>query len=256
MTADLGQRREVLRGVISRSDGGTLHLPAIARLVTQLEALDPRHVGAVALTGAGANFCTGGDIGDFGSALDPSERIADMAREFHLFVRALVRVPVPVVAVVRGWAAGAGLSVACLADVVIAADSARFRAAYSDIGLTPDGGLSSTLPRVVGLGHARSLLLAGQTWTAENAAAAGLVHELVPDSELDATAEAVLATLASASPALGQTRRLMWESADRSLSDQLDEETAHISSAAGSDASRRAVGQFMSRRNAERTRDR
>ncbi len=105
-------------------------------------------VRAVVLTGAGEHFCAGGDVKTMGSR-EPSameDRVAVMVRVAEL----LITFPKPLVAAVRGHAAGAGASIACLADVVVAADSAKFTVSFLNIGLVPDWGLTHTLQRRVG----------------------------------------------------------------------------------------------------------
>src|SRR4029079_5930497 len=100
---------------------------------------DPSGIGAVLIRGAGANFCVGGDIKAFGARganLPPYVR--PMATELHLAVARLARLDVPVIAAVQGAPAGAGFSLICGADLVLAADSARFTMAYTKIGLSPD----------------------------------------------------------------------------------------------------------------------
>ena len=102
-----------------------------------------------------------------------------LAGELHELVRALVEVPVPVVAAVRGWAAGAGMSLALAADVAVAGVSTRLRPAYPAIGLSPDGGLTWTLPRAVGAARARHILLTDRVIAADEALALGLVAVVV-----------------------------------------------------------------------------
>ena len=118
-----------------------------------LRALEP-DVGAVLLAGEGPHFCVGADVaalaGAGAEAADPGAAVRALAGELHDLVRALAEVPVPVVAAVRGWAAGAGMSLALAADVAVAGVSTRLRPAYPAIGLSPDGGLTWTLPRAVG----------------------------------------------------------------------------------------------------------
>ncbi len=99
-------------------------------------------VGAVLLVGDGANFCAGGNVRAFASAERRGEFVGEIATAFHEFVRALDDTTVPVVAAVHGWAAGAGMSIVCLADIAIGGTSTKLRPAYPSIGFTPDGGMS------------------------------------------------------------------------------------------------------------------
>ena len=133
-----------------------------------------------------------------------------LAGELHELVRALVEVPVPVVAAVRGWAAGAGMSLVVAADVAVAGVSTRLRPAYPAIGLSPDGGLTWTLPRAVGAARARHILLTDRVLDADEALALGLVATVVPDDEVVEQALALAQRLADGpTRALGRTKRLL-----------------------------------------------
>ena len=137
-------------------------------------------VRAVVLTGAGDHFCAGGDVKTMGSR-EPSameERLAEMVRVAEI----VITFPKPLVAAVRGHAAGAGASIACLADVVVPGDSAKFTVSFLNIGLVPDWGLTHTLPRRVGPAAARRL---------------GLADVRAPDSEVMAVALERARTLAA-----------------------------------------------------------
>jgi enoyl-CoA hydratase/carnithine racemase len=112
-----------------------------------------RAVRAIVVTGAGGTFCAGGDISsmDVGDALAGRERL----RRAHRLVRLMARGAKPLVAAVEGWAAGAGMAVACACDTVVAAQDARFVAGFHRIGLMSDMGLPYFLPRRVGVGRRR-----------------------------------------------------------------------------------------------------
>ena len=143
-------------------------------------------VRAVVITGAGGHFCAGGDVKTMGSR-DPSameERLAEMVRVAEI----VITFPKPVVAAVRGHAAGAGASLACLADVVVAGDSAKFTVSFLNIGLVPDWGLTYTLPRRVGRAAARRLALTRERVDADEAHRLGLADVRAPDGEVMAVA--------------------------------------------------------------------
>ena len=114
-------------------------------------------VRAVVITGAGDHFCAGGDVKTMGSH-DPAarqKRYSEMARVAEI----VITFPKPLIAAVRGHAAGAGASIACLADIVVADDTAKFTVAFLNVGLVPDWGLTYTLPRRIGPAAARRLAL-------------------------------------------------------------------------------------------------
>ena len=141
-------------------------------------------VGCVLLRAEGANFCVGGDVRAFAASPAPGEFLGELASVVHDAVLGLVSAAAPVVAAVHGWAAGAGMSLAACADITLAAESARFRSAYSAIGLSPDCGLTWTLPRLVGRARAADLMLTNRAVGAAEAAAIGLVARVVADDSL------------------------------------------------------------------------
>ena len=157
--------------------------------------------------------------------------------------------PVPVVAAVRGWAAGAGMSLALAADVAVAGVSTRLRPAYPAIGLSPDGGLTWTLPRAVGAARARHILLTDRVVDAEEALALGLVAVVVADDDVVTEAEALARRLADGPVrALGRTKGLV--RADRTLSEQLDAEATAIAESVA-DEGREGIAAFRERRPAK-----
>ncbi|WP_378941179.1 enoyl-CoA hydratase/isomerase family protein [Mesorhizobium sp. ANAO-SY3R2] len=167
-----------------------------ARLLSELDAVVNRNdVRAVVITGAGGNFCSGGDFDDM-----PERDLAQWRDHFEglmRFVRRIVTYPKPTVAAVEGWAAGAGLSLACCCDMVVAAEDARFAYAFDKIGVLPDLGLSYTLPVRVGVTRARQIMIWGENLDAAAAKADGIVDRIAPKGR--ALDEAVrLATTAAA----------------------------------------------------------
>ncbi len=112
----------VLRCAVSTGDNGaSLNDDALAQAVEAISAIrDGDDTGCILLVGAGPNFCTGGDVQAFAAAGDVGEFVSAAATGFHAFLLALTEAPVPVVAAVHGWAAGAGMSIACAADLVVA----------------------------------------------------------------------------------------------------------------------------------------
>ena len=185
--------------VSSAARHGTLDFAQLREVTAALRAPEP-DVGAVLLAGEGPHFCVGADVGALAAAgseaADPGPAVRALAGELHEFVRALVEVPLPVVAAVRGWAAGAGMSLVVAADVAVAGVSTRLRPAYPAIGLSPDGGLTWTLPRAVGAARARHILLTDRVLDAAEALALGLVATVVPDDEVAEQALALAQRLA------------------------------------------------------------
>ena len=243
------RRGRVLRCVIATAAArNTLDQDAVREVTAALRSLGPE-VASVLLTGSGPSFCTGGNVAQFAGAADRRAFVAGLAGELHDFVRALVEAPVPVVAGVHGWAAGAGMSIACAADVIVGGPSTRFRPAYPSIGYSPDGGLSWTLPRAIGAARARDLLLTDGVLTGEEAYRAGLLSRLVPDEEVAAEAERIATALAGGpASALARTKRLLWAAPEATLSDHLDAEAGAIAACADSPAGREGVAAFTEHR--------
>ncbi|MDX6417896.1 MAG: 2-(1,2-epoxy,2-dihydrophenyl)acetyl-CoA isomerase [Trebonia sp.] len=206
-------------------------------------------VGCVLLRAEGANFCVGGDIRAFAAAPSPGKFLGELASVVHDAVLALAEGPAPVVAAVNGWAAGAGMSLAACADITLAAESARFRSAYSAIGLTPDCGLTWTLPRLVGRARAADLMLTNRPVGAAEAASIGLAARVVADDSLLADAQALAAELAAGpTAAFGRIRKLL-DAGDRAtLADQLEAEAASIAACGGHSEGRAGVAAFTAGR--------
>ena len=143
-------------------------------------------VRAVVITGAGDHFCAGGDVKTMGGG-DPAamrERVSETARVAEI----VITFPKPLIAAVRGHAAGAGASIACLADVVVADDTAKFTVSFLNVGLVPDWGLTYTLPRRIGWAAARRLALTRERVDAAEAHRLGLVDIRTRDGDLMSTA--------------------------------------------------------------------
>src|SRR5205823_77323 len=156
----------------------------------------------VVLQGAGAHFMAGGDINSFAEKLGAptAERqvyFTRMVRRVHTAIENLQRMPHVVVASVHGAVAGFGMSLMCACDLAIAADSSYFTSAYRHLGLTPDGGASYTLPRLVGLKKAMEIVLLGERFDAAEALRLGLVNRVVGESELSSVTQALATALAT-----------------------------------------------------------
>ncbi len=186
-------------------------------------------VGAVLLSGAGARFCTGGDIGSFTAADAPQAYLHDLAVEAGQAVAALEDLDKPVVVAVHGAVAGGGLGFMLGGDLVIAQEGTTFVFAYPAIGLTPDCGVSYLLPRAVGQQRALAFALSGRPWSADEALAHGLVGEVVPDA-LGRAREAARAIAGGAAGAFGDARRLLRSSWSRERADMAADEAATLSS--------------------------
>jgi 2-(1,2-epoxy-1,2-dihydrophenyl)acetyl-CoA isomerase len=149
---------------------------------------DDRDIRAIVITGIGKAFCSGGDVAMFGSAKDKGEAIRQLVELLHNVTVAIRQIPKPVIAAINGVAAGGGLSMAAACDLRISASSAKFKQAYTSIGLAPDGGWSMTVPLLIGFGKATELAFLDPTFDAKRALDLGLVHQVVDDAELEKVA--------------------------------------------------------------------
>lgn len=214
------------------------------------QAAGDERVRCVLLTGSGRFFCVGGDISSFGEAGDRvPELMSAITDELHAAVSVLAAMPKPFVTAVNGAAAGAGLGLALAGDIVIAARSAHFSTAYTAIGLTPDGGTSWLLPRLIGLRRAQDMALTNRRVKADEAERIGLVTRLAEDAEVMEEAMSVAVQLASgATRALGSVRALIAASGANTLNAQLALEAETISEAVGGSEGREGVSAFLGKR--------
>jgi len=174
---------------------------------------------AVVITGAGRGFCAGADLRG-GSAEREFRRV--IGSEYNPLIEAMRGLPKPVVASVNGVAAGAGMSLALAADLVVAAEDARFVPAFHRIGLVPDSGLTRTLVRALGRHRALEILLGERQLSAADALAAGLVAAVVPAERLaEATSQLARRLADGPTRGIGLTKRLVNAAEDASLSDSL-----------------------------------
>ncbi|MFE9022140.1 enoyl-CoA hydratase/isomerase family protein [Streptomyces sp. NPDC007808] len=187
----------------------------VIRLLADASA-DPE-VRAVVLTGTGRGFCAGADLR--GGAATGERVPGDVARTIRLGAQRLVAAVLdcekPVIAAVNGTAAGLGAHLAFACDLVLAAESATFIEVFARRGLVPDGGGAHLLPRLIGPQRAKELMFFGDALAASDAERLGLVNRVLPDAELDKTARAWAARLATGpTRALALTKQLVNASLD------------------------------------------
>lgn len=231
--------------------GNAITLPlARALLAAAIRCQTDAAIRCIVLTGNGRLFCAGGDVQLLAGAGDKrSEVLSELIATFHAAVARLARAPKPLVTLVNGPAAGAGFSLAMLGDVVIGARSAHFTAAYGAIGLTPDGGLSWLLPRLVGLRKAQDIILTNRRIKAEEAEAIGLVTRIVDDEALADEGLRVATTLADAPmAALAASRALLADSFETGLETQLDRELRSMAAAGAGRESEEGLSALLAKR--------
>jgi 2-(1,2-epoxy-1,2-dihydrophenyl)acetyl-CoA isomerase len=243
----------------------TFNRPDAANALDLQMALDLMHasikvsedpaVRAVIITGAGKMFSGGGDLKSFAAQGDALPgHLKETALYVHAAISRFVRMDAPVIAAVNGSAGGAGMSLCLFADLVLAAESAKFTLAYTRAGLSPDGGSTYFLPRIVGVRRALELALTNRVLTAKEALDWGIVTRVVPDSALQAEAQALAGELASgATRALGAAKRLLHHSFAESLETQMELEAQAIADQARTRDAREGIAAFIAKRRASFT---
>lgn len=215
------------------------------------QAQDPS-VRAVVITGAGRGFCVGQDLQEFSSG---AGSVADNLREnYHRNVLAIRALEKPVIAVVNGPAAGAGMSLAFACDVRIASDAASFVPAFVNIGLVPDSGGTWLVRRVLGAARAFEWLATGRKLPADEARQWGVVSEVVPADELaERTKEVAGLFAAMPTRAVWETKRLLDAAETATFEQQLELEAAAQAELTHTSDFREGVGAFLEKREASFT---
>ena len=211
-------------------------------------------IGAVVLDAAGPAFCAGGDLLEMAGASDGGAGLEQLANVLNDGIAAFAAGNVPIVASVQGAVAGGGLGLMLVADYIVASESATFASKYADVGLSPDLGVTITLPRAVGERRALQFLLSDLVLDAGAALAWGLVSEVVGSARVAVRAEEVARAWLGNS-AFGQARRLVRAGAHRPFAESLADEAATIGVRLGTEEARRRIAAFASRTSpaAERT---
>lgn len=186
--------------------------------------LDDPKVRCLLFTGTDGAFCAGGDIRSMDDRR-PTDTRARMHRHYGGWAARLLKAEKPVVMAVNGAAAGAGVSLALMGDIIIASRTAYFTTAFSRLGVVPDLGLVATLPRAIGMARARDMLLTSRKVPADEALQMGLVARLTePDELMPAALEAAQALANGPTTSLGLIKRLLQRAYDHSIDEFLEAE--------------------------------
>src|SRR5438477_11166861 len=195
-------------------------------LSAEVEANDDIRV--LVIEGEGRAFCAGGDLQTIGAAAaadNIAPVVGELLKHYHAFIETIRRMPKIVLSSVHGSAAGAGMGLAFVADLCIAADDARFTPAYAKIGVSPDGGSTVGMVGTVGVRRALQIYLAEDSFTAQQAYDWGLVAKLVAAAELKAATRELALRLAQQAPAgLAATKALIHRAPATPVEQQLDAE--------------------------------
>lgn len=214
---------------------------------------DPQ-VHVIVLTGAGDGFCSGVDLGRYmdrpdGGEPAPLERKATLTDHIHRVAYALEDLDKPVIAAVNGVAVGAGMDMALMCDMRLAARSARFSEGYIRVGLVPGDGGCYYLPRLVGTAKALELLLTGDFVDAEEAERLGIVNHVYDDDALMRETYALARRLAAGPPvATRMIKRAVYQSARADLRTALDLISSHMAVVQSTHDSREAFAAFRDKR--------
>jgi 2-(1,2-epoxy-1,2-dihydrophenyl)acetyl-CoA isomerase len=249
-TIELTIEAGIARLRLNRPDAGNGISLQVAKdlMAATLQLTGDPSVRAVLVKGAGKNFCVGGDLKEFSGVDDLPGHLREVTTYLHAALGRLARLDAPVVAAVQGSAAGAGMSLACSADLTLVGESAKFVLAYGKVGLSPDGSGSWYLPRLVGLKRALELALTNRVLSAQDAVDWGIATAVHPDDALDDAAEALAAELSAGSMgAQAAAKRLLRESFGTTIETQMELETIAICANAGGDGAE-GIAAFLEKR--------
>jgi enoyl-CoA hydratase/carnithine racemase len=221
----------------------------LEQLGAEVEANDAIRV--LVIEGEGRAFSAGGDLQTIGAAAEVgtiAPVIGELLKHYHAFIETIRRMPKIVLSSVHGSAAGAGMGLAFVADLCIAAEDARFTPAYAKIGVSPDGGSTVGIVGTVGTRRALQIFLAEDSFSAQQAYEWGLVARVVPAAEIKAATRKFAERLAQNPPAaIGGTKALVYQATVTPTPQQLDAEEAKIIESMLSEEFRVAVKKFTSK---------
>ena len=204
----------------------------------------------VIFTAKGAMFSGGGDRGSFVKESDNlGPFITDMTTYFHLVVTLMHRMEKPIVVAINGTAAGGGLSLALSGDIIISADTAKFSAAYTAAGLSPDGSMTYIMPRLIGLKKTKELMITNRRFTANEALDMGLIDQVVKHEDLEKTVMDMAISLSKgATKAYGAVKTLLADTFSSSLESHLEQEARSLNISAQGHDGKEGVKAFIEKR--------
>lgn len=253
-TLDFTQDGPVTRIALNRPDAANSINDVLGReLMDAASRCDVAETKVVLLTGKGRFFCAGGDLGAMArSPLGAGRFVKGLADDLHRAISTLARMDAVLIVAVNGAAAGAGFSLALIGDLVLAAESASFTMAYTKAGLSPDGSSSYYLPRLIGVRRTQELMLTNRRLSATEAAAWGMLTEVVPDDALTDRTEALVNEFRSAAKLSNSSvKKLMLLSFSNGLEEQMEIEGRMIAACAGSPDGQEGIDAFLAKRRAE-----
>lgn len=245
---DRGDRVIIWNG--NRDKRGALSPELYAVIGEAFELAQQERVRSVILTADGPFFCAGGDLNVLIARRDmPEEDRREKIDELHDLLRMIRTSPVPVIAAVEGGAAGAGLSLMMACDLIVAAEGAKFTAAYVKAGLVPDGGLTASMARQLPRPLAMEMCLLAKPVTADRFAALGCVTELAPaGGAMDAALGFADRVAALPRDAQGVIRGLVSQAYETTEAQQLNLERDGMARAAGGPEAAEGIAAFLEKR--------
>jgi len=218
-----------------------------------VEALDEIErdpaVRAIILAGAGGHFSAGGDVKTMAARRHTAAEGRERVELLNRFVLRLFNFPKPTIAMVDGFAVGAGCNIALGCDMIVASDRAKFGEVFLKIGLVPDGGGTWLLQRLVGLAKAKEMVLTAEIIDAAEALRIGLVNRVVPTAELESATRALAGKIATGPPlAATIAKSLLNRAATVDLAAALEGEAFGQSNAISSEDHAEGVRAFLEKR--------
>ena len=212
------------------------------------ECRSDKTIRCIIISGSGKAFCAGQDLKE---AIEPNGPTIEeiVQQHYNPIIKKIREIKTPVIAAVNGVAAGAGANVALACDIVVAAKSASFIQAFSKIGLIPDSGGTYFLPRLIGIQKAAALMMTGEAVSAEKAETLGMIYAVYEDSEFETSSMKLADTISSMpTKGLGYTKKLLSQTFNNSLEDQLNLEAETQALSASSKDHQEGIKAFMAKR--------
>lgn len=245
----------VARLTLNRTDArNAIDLPlaeAMRDAAVEIERRDDVRV--VVYGHTGPMFSPGGDLAWMDAQdEDPKAALQLLADTLHEGMLPLRRIAAPVIASLTGVAAGAGMSIVAAADLAVGGESVKMTMAYTAAGLSPDGGSTWILPRVIGIRATAELALTNRVLSAAEALDLGLLTRVVPDEDVAAETDTLAAQIAKGPTiAFGRVKALLDMTTDNTLEDQMAQEGRWLAQCAGEPDGREGAAAFLGKRRAE-----
>ena len=206
------------------------------------------NIRAIVITGTGKAFCAGQDLGEATNPKGPElQKIVN--EHYNPIIRQIRNIEKPIIAAVNGVAAGAGASIALCCDIVIAKESAVFVQAFSKIGLVPDSGATFFLPRLIGFQKTTALMMSADPISATEAEGLGMIYKVIEESKFEDEIKSFSEKLAKMpTKGIGLTKKLLNQSMNNSLEQQLNEEEIAQTIAGKTNDYKEGVSAFLEKR--------